>query len=110
MDGGPNRVVLDASNALHASVNTTPGASAAAELATLWSKARALLALIDANPGLHGQVDRSAWGHVSNAVERVASSRNFAPGADGLPDLDTMLAVLARLSASKYPELRGDGA
>jgi hypothetical protein len=110
MDGGPNRVVLDASDALYASVNATPGDSAAAKLATLWSEAMALLALIDANPGLHGQVDHSAWGHVSNAVERVASSRNFAPGADGLPDLDTMLAVLARLSASNYPEHRGDGA
>lgn len=110
MDGGPNRIVLDASDALHASVNATPEASDAAKLATLWSQATALLALIDANPGLHDQVDHSAWGHVSNAVERVASSRNFSPGADGLPDLDTMLAVLARLSASKYPEPRGDGA
>ncbi len=91
-------------------MNATPGTSDRAKLATLWSGATALLALIDANPGLHGQVDHSAWGHVSNAVERVASSRNFVPGADGLPDLDTMLAVLARLSASKYPERRGDGA
>lgn len=110
IDGGPNRVVLDASNALHASVDATPDASDAAKLATLWSEATALLALIDANPGLHGQVDHSAWGRVSNAVERVASSQNFAPGADGLPDLDTMLAVLARLSESKYPEPKGDQA
>jgi hypothetical protein len=109
-DGGPNQVVLDASDALYASVNATPSASDVAKLAGLWSEATALLALIDANPGLHAQVDHSAWGHVSNAVERVASSPNFAPGADGLPDLDTMLAVLARLSASKYPELRGDEA
>lgn len=109
MDGGPNRVVLDASDALYASVNATPGDSDAAKLATLWSEAMALLALIDANPELHKQVDHSAWGHVSNAVERVASSQNFDPGVDRLPDLDTMLAVLARLSASKYPEPRGDG-
>lgn len=109
IDSGPNRVVLDASDALHASVNATPGDSDAAKLATLWSEATALLALIDANPGLHGQVDHSAWGHVSNAVERVASSQNFAPGVDGLPELDTMLAVLARLSASKYPERRLEG-
>lgn len=107
MDGGPNRVVLDASDELHACVNATPSASEAARLATLWSEAMALLALIDTNPGLHEQVDHSAWGHVSNAVKHVASSQNFAPGVDGLPDLDTMLAVLARMSASKYPELRG---
>lgn len=108
MNGGPNKVVLDASDALYASVNATPSDSYAVKLATLWSEAMALLALIDANPGLHKQVDHSAWGHVSNAVERVASSQNFDPGVDGLPDLDTMLAVLARLSASKYPEPRGD--
>jgi hypothetical protein len=110
MDGDPNQVVLDASDALQASVNATPETSDAAKLATLWSEATELIALIDTNPRLHGQIDHSAWGHVSNAVERVASSRNFAPGADGLPDLDTMIAVLARLSASKYPEPRGDGA
>lgn len=108
MDDGPNRVVLDASDALHASVNATPGDSDAAKLATLWSEATALIALLDANPELHGQVDHSSWGHVSNAVQRVASSPNFAPGVDGLPNLDTMLAVLARLSASKCPESRLD--
>ncbi|NVM87479.1 hypothetical protein FHT32_001118 [Variovorax sp. SG517] len=108
MDGGPNRAVLDASDALHASVNATPTDSDAAKLATLWSEANSLLMLIDANPGLHGRVDHSAWGHVSNAVERVVSSPNFVPHADGLPDLDTVLALLARLSASKYPEPSGD--
>lgn len=87
MDSSSNRVVLDASDALHASVNATPDDSDTANLATLWLEATGLLALIDANPGLLGQVDRSAWGHVSNAVERVASSHNFAPGVDGLPDL-----------------------
>lgn len=107
VDGGPNRVILDASDALYASVNATPGASDVSKLAALWTEAMAVLTLIDGNPGLHDQVDHSAWGHVSNAVERVASSRNFTPGADGLPDLDTMLAVLVRLSASRYPERRG---
>jgi hypothetical protein len=66
----------------------------------------ALLALIDANPGLHDRVDRSAWGHVANAVERVASSPNYVPGANGLPDLATIFAVLDRLSSSRYPEPR----
>jgi hypothetical protein len=104
MDSGPDRSVLDASNALDAKYKATPGDSDAAALAALWSDAEALVTLVDANPGLHGQVDRSAWGHISNAVERVASSANYVPGADGLPDLDTMFAVLRRLSLSKYPE------
>jgi hypothetical protein len=109
MDTGPDRTVLDASNALYGKYNATPGGSDAAALSTLWSEAETLLALIDANPGLHRKVDRSAWGHVANAVERVASSKNYIPGTDGLPDLDKMFAVLGRLSSSKYPEPSGDG-
>lgn len=106
MDAGPNRVVLDASNALDVKCKATPDDSEAAALAALWSDAMALTAVIDDNPALPGQVDRSAWGHIANAVERVASSPNYAPGVDGLPDLNTMFAVLGRLSSSKYPEPR----
>lgn len=100
----PHREVLDASNALDALVKRTPSDSPAPDLAALWSAAMALLKLIDANPGLHGQVDCSAWGHISNAVERAASSSNYVPGADGLPDLATMFSVLDRLLLSRYPE------
>lgn len=106
LDAGPNREVLDASDALHAHVKRTPASSPAPDLAALWREAMALLVLIDVNPGLHDQTERSAWGHVANAVERVASSPNYAPGADGLPDLATMFAALERLSSSRYPELR----
>lgn len=106
MDADPNRMILDASNALDAKYKATPGDSEAAALVALWSDAMALTAVVDDNPGLHGQVYRSAWGHVANAAERVASSLNYAPGADGLPDLDTMFAVLDRLSSSRYPEPR----
>lgn len=104
MDSGPNRMILDASNALDAKFKATPGGSEVAALAALWSDATALMGLVDDNPGLHRQVDHSAWGHISNAVERVASSQNYAPGIEGLPDLDTIFAVLDRLSSSRYPE------
>ena len=106
LDSGPNQEVLDASDALHADVERTPSSSPAPDLAALWSKAVALVGLIDANPGLQSQVDHSAWGHVANAVERVASSPTYAPGADGLPDLAAMFAVLELLSSSRYPESR----
>lgn len=106
MDAGPNRMVLDASNALDAKCKATPSDSEAAALTALWSDAMTLMALVDENPGVHGQVDHSAWGHISNAVECVASSQNYAPGVNGLPDLDTMFAVLDRLSSSMYPEPR----
>ncbi|NJB91692.1 hypothetical protein GGR72_000018 [Xanthomonas arboricola] len=106
MDAGPNRMVLDASNALNTKYKSTPGDSNAAELAALWLNAMATMTMADDNPGLHEQIDRSAWGHIANAVERVASSPNYAPGVDGLPELDAMFAVLGRLSLSKYPEPR----
>jgi hypothetical protein len=106
IDASPNRNVLDASDALHTHVERTPSTSTAPNLAALWREAMTLLALIDANPGLHDRVDHSAWGHIANAVERVASSPNYMPGADGLPDLETMCAVLDRLSSSRYPEPR----
>ena len=106
MESGPNRMVLNASNALNAKYQATPGDSEPATLAALWSDAMAMTAMPDDNPGLHDQVDRSAWGHIANAVERVASSPNYVPDADGLPDLDAMFAVLGRLSSSKYPETR----
>lgn len=101
MDAGRNQEVLDASDALHAHVERC---SSAPDLAGLWEKAEDLLALIEANPGLHDQLDRSAWGHVANAVERVASSSNYVPGAHSLPDLATMFSVLEHLSSSCYPE------
>jgi hypothetical protein len=107
VDAGPNKTILEASNALDAKYKASPGESEASVLAALWSDAVTLTATMDANPGLHEQVDRSAWGHIANAVERVASSPNYNPGAGGLPDLDTMFALLGRLSASKYPEPSG---
>lgn len=105
-DAGPNREVLDASYALHANVERTHPSSSAADLAVLWSDAVSLLALVDTNPGLHDEVNRSAWGNVADAVKRVASSSNYAPSTDGLPHLATMFAVLERLSSSRYPEPR----
>ncbi|WP_299870033.1 hypothetical protein [uncultured Roseobacter sp.] len=106
LEAGPNRMVFDGSNALETKYQATPQDSEAEALAELWSDTIALTTLIDANPGLHDQIDRRAWGYVANAAERVASSPNYVPGADGLPDLDTMFTMLDRLLSSRYPEPR----
>lgn len=110
LETGPHREVLDASDALHDQCKVTPTSSTASELAALWRAAMSLLALIDAHPGLHDQLDRSARGNVANAVERVASSSAYMPGMDGLPDLSTFFSILQRLSSSRYPEARRVGA
>jgi len=107
MDDGPDREVLDASSTLYADFQRTSSSSSASDLARLWGKAADLLKAIDANPNLHDQVSHSAWGHIANAVERVASSSNYLPGKEGMPDLTAMFAVLGRLSLSRYPEMRG---
>ena len=104
VDSGSTRDVLEASDGLEERVGATPTTSDAAELAALWAEAMALLELIDADPDLHAQVHHAAWGNLSNAVQRVASSPNFAPATYGLPSLDSLFVVLDRLSASPYPE------
>ena len=105
-DASPIREVLNVSNALFAHVGRTTTDSPPTALAALWRDAMALLALIDANPSLDIQVERPALGHVANAVERVASSPNYAPGTDGLPALATMMEILDRLSSSRFPAPR----
>ena len=102
VDAGPHKAILDESNALDAKYKASLSESEASVLAALWSDAVALTASMDANPGLHEQVDRSAWGHIANAVERVASSPNYSPGADGLPDLGTIFALLGRCRRASF--------
>jgi len=104
LDSGPLPEIFNTSDALDAMVQATPATAAAKDLAGLWTAAIELLALVDANPGLPDQADRSCWGHIGNAVERVAASANYSPGESELPALSEMFSVLRRLSASQYPK------
>ncbi len=108
IDSGSNQEVFKASEALHELFDRTPSESSASDLAALWRDSVELIAMIDVAFDLHGRVDHSAWGHISNAVERVASSQNYVPGEEGLPDVASMISVLERLSSSPYPERRED--
>lgn len=104
MDAGPDVHVLDASEALNTLIKQTPSGSGAPQLAALWNQAIALLALLDASPAIHERSSHSAWGYVANAVARVASDANYAPGLEGMPALATMFSILDRLSSSPYPQ------
>lgn len=99
--------LLAASESLFARVRRTTSDNPGSDLAALWGEAMALLALLEAHPTLSDRDECAAWGHISNAVERVALSPNYVPGTDSLPDLAIMFSVLDRLSASRYPELHG---
>jgi hypothetical protein len=100
----PQRTVREASDTLYERLGQTPADHPRPYLAALWAEAVALVALLDSAAGLHEQVDMPAWGHVSNVVERIASSPNYSPGVDGLPSLSVLFLLLQRLSASPYPK------
>ncbi len=107
LENGPEGAVLAASDALHALVGGTPSASDVPALAQLWADTIALVGQLDTHgDDLHDRIIRSAWGHVSNAVERLAESPAYQPGDDGLPSLDVLMALLDRLSASVFPEVK----
>lgn len=104
VQSGSSKEILEASEALHVLVDLTPSESSASDLATLWRDCAKLIGMIDANSDLDDRLAHSAWGYISNAVDRVASSQNYEPGNDGLPDVVSMASVLERLSSSRYPE------
>ncbi|MCG7996252.1 MAG: ATP-binding protein [Candidatus Thiodiazotropha taylori] len=99
----PYLEILAASDTLYTHIGQTPTTSSAHKLAGLWKESLELIALIDLHPGLHELVYRSAWGHISNAIERMASSENYSPGLNNLPDLTELFIVLERLSSNQYP-------
>ncbi|WP_316348247.1 hypothetical protein [Desulfuromonas acetoxidans] len=104
IDTGPNRLVIDSSDELKNHLDRISSDSSTFEFAALWRDITTLLTLLDANPGLHEQIDRSAWIIVANATEMVASNPNYEPGVDGLPEVTSVFAILQRLSLSRYPE------
>lgn len=102
-DSGANKAIHAASQALNTLIGQLPSDAPQAALANLWLASSAVVEMLDANPALHTVLDMSAWGHVSNAIERICSSRSYAPAHDGLPPLDELLHLVARLANSPYP-------
>lgn len=105
VEEGVDAQMLCRSEALHQRVDGTPVDSGGAALAELWADLMATIAFYDAHADdLHEKVEQPVWGHVSNAVERIASATAYQPGVDGMPPVAEMLAVLRRLWASRFPE------
>lgn len=102
---GVDARMLAQSETLDDRVQQTPSNSAAAEIAALWSEVETTIALFDAHASeLHDNLEQPVWGHISNAVERIAGSEAYVPGAVGLPTIEALLAVLRRLWTSRFPE------
>lgn len=107
LDAGPDGAILTASDALHALVDKTPSESGAGAIAQLWAKTVALVGMLDTHgDAVNERVAHPAWGHISNAVERLAESAAYMPGEQDLPALDALMALLDRLSANPYPAIR----
>ena len=107
VDEGIDARVLAQSEILWDRVQQTPGDRDAAALAALWAEVEATVALFDAHAHeLNDSLEQPVWGHISNAVERIAGSGSYIPGTDGLPPLDLLLSMLRRLWASRFPEPR----
>lgn len=102
---GIDAQMVSQSEALYDLVKTTPSASDAAALGSLWVATLATIDLYDANgPTLHEKVEQPVWGPISNAVERIIDAEAYVPGAEGLPSIEALLGILERLWASRFPE------
>lgn len=105
VEEGVNAQMLSQSEALAERVRQTSSQSDATALSALWREAEATIVMFDANAtGLHASVEQPVWGNISNAVERIAGSDGYVPGADGMPSIDVLLRVLLCLWASRFPE------
>ncbi|WP_260696648.1 P-loop NTPase family protein [Rhizobium laguerreae] len=107
LDNGPDATMIAQSEALHRLVTETDAKSSVAELAGLWTQVQVTIAMYDAHAGvLHERVEQPVFGHVSNAVERIAASEAYRSVSPGLPSIEQLLAVLRRLWSSRFPEPR----
>lgn len=110
VEEGVDAQMLSRSEALYEKVNSTPSGSSGMTLAELWAEASTTIAFYDAHADtLHEKVEAPVWGHVSNAVERIAGAKAYAPGVDGMPPIKELLAVLRRLWGSRFPEAKEKG-
>jgi len=106
LERSPDREIRAASRKLEDRLKQDAKDRDATYLAGLWADMLEVVRLLDevAAQEPHRELVHSTWGAVSNAVEHVAKSAAYSPEADGLPDLDALLAMIDRLSASPYPE------
>lgn len=106
LERSPDRDIRAASRKVEDHVKLLSKDPDAMALAPLWRDIVILVDALDAGAVAepHPELVHSSWGAVSNAVELLAKSPAYVPGAGGLPDLDALLALVDRLSASPYPE------
>jgi hypothetical protein len=109
LEKSPDREVRAASRVVEDLLKTSQGDRDLAGLVQLWSAAAALVGDLDAaGDTIHPNLAHSSWGAVSNAVEGICKAAAYEPDGAGMPDLDTLLALIDRLGKSPYPERADD--
>ena len=106
LEESPDREIRAASRLVEEAVKALPEDADASTLAVLWEHAASLARLLDAAVASppHPKLAHSSWGALSNAVEKLAASKAYEPGTSGMPELNDLIALIDRLSASPYPE------
>ncbi|TIV14275.1 MAG: ATP-binding protein [Mesorhizobium sp.] len=106
LERSPDREIRSASRRVENDIKLSTDEDDTTTLTALWGHVVELVATLDVGiaDAPHEQLVHSSWGAVCNGVERIAKSSAYEPGVNGLPDLDTLLALIDRLSASPYPE------
>jgi hypothetical protein len=107
---GPDKTVRDPTRELEALTREATGDRDATQLAALWAAVLKVLATLDeaTDAAAHAEVQRAGWGAVAGAVEKITDAEAYAPGSSGHPDLGDITALIDRLAASRYPELKPD--
>jgi hypothetical protein len=106
LERSPDREIRAASRKLEDRLKQNAKDTDTSFLACLWADILDVVRLLDngATQEPHPELVHSSWGAVSNGVEQLAESTTYSPGANGLPELDSLIAMIDRLSASPYPE------
>ncbi|WP_354681958.1 hypothetical protein [Cupriavidus necator] len=106
LERSPDREIRAASRKVEDRIRAGREKEGIVALASLWRDILELVEALDAGAATepHPELVHASWGAVSNGVERIAESAAYIPKTDSLPDIDALLALIDRLSASSYPE------
>lgn len=110
LEQSPDREIRAASRLVEDALKGLPKDADVSALVLLWEHAVSLVRLLDAavTPPPHPQLVHASWGVMSNAIEKLAASKAYEPGASGLPELNELIELIDRLAASPYPERADD--
>ncbi len=114
LDRSPEREIRAASRRLEDRLKQQNNDLAGDSLVSVWRDIDAVIRQLDGAAGQapHPEVVHSSWGAISNGVESIAKSKAYSPELPGLPDLNSLLALIDRLTTSPYPShdgATGDG-